>query len=124
MQKIERDAIVIEGLEVHANHGVLPEENVLGQKFVVSMRLYVDMARAGETDDIADAVNYAEVCAFANAFLREHTFKLVERAASALAGAVLERFPKVDALDLRLEKPWAPIGLPLSTVAVEIGRSR
>ena len=35
MQK-KFDEIRIEDLEVFANHGVFPEENTLGQKFVVS----------------------------------------------------------------------------------------
>ena len=34
--KKDYDEIRIEDLEVFANHGVFPEENVLGQKFLVS----------------------------------------------------------------------------------------
>lgn len=34
------DKITIDKLEVFANHGVYPEENVLGQKFVISVVLY------------------------------------------------------------------------------------
>ena len=30
------DKIKISNLEIFANHGVFPEENVLGQKFIVS----------------------------------------------------------------------------------------
>ena len=41
------DKIKIEDLEVFANHGVFPEENVLGQKFVVSAVMYTDTRRAG-----------------------------------------------------------------------------
>ena len=36
------DQIKIENLEIFANHGVYPEENRLGQKFLVSSILYVD----------------------------------------------------------------------------------
>ena len=39
---MELDQIKIEGLEIFANHGVFPEENVLGQKFIVSATLYTD----------------------------------------------------------------------------------
>ena len=38
------DKIKIEDLEVFANHGVFPEENVLGQKFVVSAVMYTDLS--------------------------------------------------------------------------------
>ena len=54
------DKIAIEGLEVFANHGVFPEENKLGQKFVVSVTLYTDTRRAGETDDLSASIHYGE----------------------------------------------------------------
>ena len=48
---MELDQIKIEGLEIFANHGVFPEENVLGQKFIVSATLYTDTRKAGKTDE-------------------------------------------------------------------------
>ena len=36
------DQIKIENLEIFANHGVYPEENRLGQKFLVSAVLFTD----------------------------------------------------------------------------------
>ena len=56
------DRISIEGLEVFANHGVFPEENALGQKFVVSVTFYTDTRRAGETDDLSASIHYGEAC--------------------------------------------------------------
>ena len=52
------DKIKITDLEVFANHGVFPEENTLGQKFLVSAVLYTDTRRAGLTDDLTASVNY------------------------------------------------------------------
>lgn len=118
------DKIVIEGLEVFANHGVYPEETALGQKFVVSLTLYADLSRAGATDDLGASIDYGNVCHAADAYLREHTFKLIEAAAEGLAGHLLDRYPALVGLRVRLEKPWAPIALPLATVAVEIERVR
>ena len=40
------DRIRIIDLEVFANHGVFPEENALGQKFVISADLYTDTRKA------------------------------------------------------------------------------
>ena len=36
MDETRFDKIEIKELEIFANHGVYPEENVLGQKFVIS----------------------------------------------------------------------------------------
>ena len=46
------DKIEIKNLEIFANHGVFPEENVLGQKFVISATLYTDTRKAGLTDEL------------------------------------------------------------------------
>ena len=62
--KKDYDEIRIEDLEVFANHGVFPEENVLGQKFLVSAVLYTDTRRAGLTDDLSASIHYGEVSAY------------------------------------------------------------
>lgn len=116
------DEIIIENLEVFANHGVFPEETRLGQKFLVSMHLHVDTRRAGLTDELTASVHYGEVCEFVTAYLKEHTYKLIEAAAEQTARAVLLRWPLIRGLTFELKKPWAPVGLPLESVSVRIER--
>lgn len=118
------DKIAIEGLEVFANHGVFPEENKLGQKFVVSVTLYTDTRRAGETDDLSASIHYGEAAHAIDEFMRVHTFKLIETAAESVAAMLLDRYPGAYGVRVKLEKPWAPVGLPLRTVSVEIERAR
>ena len=55
------DRITVEGLEVFANHGVYPEENALGQKFIVSLVLYADLRAAGEHDNLDASIDYGSV---------------------------------------------------------------
>lgn len=116
------DEIRIEDLEVFANHGVFPEENVLGQKFLVSAVLYTDTRRAGKTDDLTASIHYGEVCTFIDRYLREHTFKLLERAAESLAEELLLNTQNLRKVRIEIKKPWAPVGLPLKTVSVSIER--
>ncbi|MBE6469134.1 MAG: dihydroneopterin aldolase [Coriobacteriaceae bacterium] len=118
------DRILITGLEVFANHGVYPAENELGQKFVVSLTLFADLRRAGEADDLEASIDYGAVCHEVDAFLRERTFKLIEAAAEGVASLLLGAHPQLLAVRVRLEKPWAPVGLPLASCAVEIERAR
>lgn len=118
------DKIAIEGLEVFANYGVFPEENKLGQKFVVSVTLYTDTRRAGETDDLSASIHYGEAAHAIDEFMRVHTFKLIETAAESVAAMLLDRYPGAYGVRVKLEKPWAPVGLPLRTVSVEIERTR
>lgn len=116
------DKISIKGLEVFANHGVYPEENKLGQKFVVNAVLYVDTRSAGLTDDLEKSVNYGTVCHQITQFLTANTYKLIERASEELARHLLISNPLIHEIDIEIEKPGAPIGLPLETVSVKIHR--
>lgn len=118
------DYILIENLTLFANHGVLPEENRLGQKFVLSGRLYMDLSEAGETDDINKTVNYAELCAMITEYTRAHTCRLIESAVSQIADEILIRYPLIKKAELILRKPWAPIGLPIDCAGVSVTRER
>lgn len=122
MREMKQDIIRISGLEVFANHGVFPEENVLGQKFVVNAVLYTDTRKAGRTDDLSASIHYGEVCAFIDGFLKKHTFALIERAAECLAEELLLKTKGLDRVRLEIAKPWAPVKYPLKTVSVEIER--
>ena len=51
------DEIRIVDLEVFANHGVFPEENALGQKFIVNLVLRGDFSAACKSDALDDSVD-------------------------------------------------------------------
>lgn len=116
------DEIIITDLEVFANHGVFPEENTLGQKFIFTIKLYTDTRRAGKTDELKDSINYGDVASFVTEFTKSHTVKLLEVAAEQLAEAMLLRYELVKGISVEIKKPWAPIGLPLREASVKIER--
>lgn len=114
------EIIRIKDLEIFAKHGVLKEENVLGQKFLVSADIYGDLKKAAENDDISLSTDYAQVCIRINEFLNENTFALIETAAQKTAETILLDFPLAEKVDVEIKKPWAPVGLPLDYVSVKI----
>ena len=116
------DKIHIKNLEVFAKHGVFPEENVLGQKFVISAVLYTSTREAGKTDDLTKSIHYGEVSQFITEFMEQNTFQLLETVAERLAEELLLRTEHLEKVSLEIKKPWAPVGLPLETVSVEIER--
>ena len=116
------DKIHIKNLEVFGKHGVLPEENRLGQKFKVNATLYLSTRESGLKDDLRKTIHYGEVSHFMTDFMVEHTFQLIEAAAEQMARAVLLQFPNLEKIWLEVVKPWAPIGLPLEAVSVEVER--
>lgn len=116
------DKIKIEELEVYAYHGVYPEENEKGQIFYVNAMLFTDTYKAGTTDTLEFSTDYGEVCHFITEYMQSHTCKLLEAVAEKLAEAILCQFPLLEAVELEIRKPQAPIGLPFGSVSVQIHR--
>ncbi len=118
------DRIRIKGLEVFANHGVFEEENVLGQKFIVNLDMYMSTRKAGINDDIRESVDYGEVCILVKDAMTSKNYKLIESVAEAIAAEILLKYPEISEVDVEVEKPWAPVMMPLQTVSVKINRKR
>lgn len=118
------DQIQIQDLEVYAKHGVYVEENILGQKFLVSITMDVDLSKPGQTDKIEDSIDYGAVCHFVTDFMQQYTFHLIEAAAENLADKLLFQYSRIQKIWIQVKKPWAPIGLPVQNVSVAIERKR
>ena len=116
------DYITIENLEVFANHGMFEEELNLGQKFLVSARLYFDAGPAGRTDDLTKSVNYAEACSDITKWMKTNRCRLIETVAERLASKLLKDYKVVREVRVTVKKPWAPIGLPLECVSITVER--
>ncbi len=117
------DRIRISGLKIFAHHGVYEEEKVRGQTFDINAVLYMNMEKAGKSDELSDAVDYGAVCLFIDSYMRENHFNLLEALAEHMARALLLQYPEIEKIDLEIEKPDAPIPLRFETVSVRIVRS-
>jgi dihydroneopterin aldolase len=118
------DMIFIKGISVHAHHGVLDYEGVVGQRFIIDMELTADIVEASHSDRLSDTVSYANVVATAVAAFKDVNYKLLERAAGAVADAVLDDFSKITAIKVTVHKPHAPIAAIFDDVGVVLTRVR
>ena len=116
------DQICIENLEIFAHHGVFPEENVLGQKFIVSAILETDTRKAGKTDDLEQSIHYGLVSEDIKKILEENTYQLLERIAEVVCEELLKKYKLLKGITLEIKKPWAPLLLPVESVSVKIHR--
>ncbi len=117
------DVISIKNLEIFSNHGVLKEENILGQKFLISVEISLSTRNAGTTDNIELSADYAEVCHLIKDIMENNTFRLIETAAEKISETVLLKFKNAVKIKTEIKKPWAPIMLSLQYVSVIIERS-
>lgn len=115
------DVIHLRGLEFYAYHGALPEEQVLGQKFIIDMDLYTDLSRAGISDQVKDTIHYGEVYQVIETCVRGDKYQLIEFLAEKIAQTVLGQFA-CTSVRVEVHKPQAPIAGIFRDVSVEIWR--
>ena len=118
------DQILINDLHIYAYHGVNPEEKERGQNFYLDLILDADLSVPCKTDRVEDTVSYAKVIKRVLPAFTAEKFDLIERAADAVAEAVLADFPQVSAVDVTVKKPEAPVKAEFGCVAVRIRRER
>ncbi|AET65840.1 dihydroneopterin aldolase [Desulfosporosinus orientis DSM 765] len=117
------DVIHLRGLEFYAYHGVMPEEQVLGQRFIIDMDLYYDLSKAGSSDSVEDTIHYGEVYQVIKACVTEEKHQLIERLAEVIAQRVLEQFV-CKTVRVEVHKPQAPVPGIFRDVSIEIWRGR
>ena len=118
------NTIFIQGLLIHARHGVMDHEAEVGQRFVIDLELSTDLSESSRTDRLAHTVSYAEVVNAATAAFADQNYRLLERAAGAVADSILGSFPRVSAVKVTVHKPHAPIAAIFHDVGVIITRTR
>ena len=118
------DTIFVTGLSIHARHGVMDHETEVGQRFVIDLELYTDLSEPSRSDRLADTVSYADVVATTTAAFKTTNYKLLERAAGAVADAILSNFPRIRAVKITVHKPHAPIAAIFDDVGIVLTRSR
>lgn len=118
------DKITMKNMAFYAYHGVLEEEKVLGQKFHVDAELFLDLKRAGKTDDLDETVSYAMVYETIKAVMLKEKFDLLEALAHKICGEILLSFEKIEGILLKIEKPGAPVEGSYDYFAVEVKRKR
>lgn len=117
------DKIIGKGLSFMACHGVLPEEKVTPQKFIVDLELYKDLRQAGLSDDLSKTINYDEVYQDVKEIVEGNSFDLIEKLAETIADNILNKYP-ISAIKVIVYKPNAPVNGEFEYFAVDIYRQK
>lgn len=118
------NVIEIRGLEISACHGVNPDEKTEPQKFIIDADIKTDFYVAAKDDDISGTVNYAKACKLITATVQGNVFNLIEKLAYECAFAILENFPRAEAVTVTVKKPEAPMSRKFDYVAVRVALER
>jgi 7,8-dihydroneopterin aldolase/epimerase/oxygenase len=102
------DCIHLTNIRCYGYTGALPEEQILGQWFVVDLAISVDLGAAGQSDRLEDTLDYRQVIATVQRIVKNERFTLLERLATVIAESILS-FDLVSQVQVKLHKPAAPI---------------
>ena len=118
------DKIKLTGLDFYGYHGCLSEEREQGQQFLVDITMYADLKPAGEPDDLAARVNYAEGYETAKQIAEGEPCRLIEAVGERIASAILKGYDKVQKVRVTVHKPQAPIPGKFEDAAICVVRTR
>jgi len=117
------DRISLRGLAGFGYHGVYPEERRDGQRFVVDVTCAIDLSVAAASDDLTHTVHYGELAEAIVADIERDPLDLIEALADRIARTCLQA-PRVEAVEVTVHKPAAPIPVEVADVAVTLTRSK
>lgn len=117
------DRIELRGLKVRGHHGVFDHERRDGQDFIIDITVWVDLAAAAATDDLADTVDYGALATRAAEIVGGPPRNLIETVSAEIAEDVMSD-ERIHAVEVVVHKPSAPIPLAFDDVAVVARRSR
>ena len=122
---MSEDRILLADMIFHGRHGTLQAEHDLGQPFVVSVEMHLDLRPAGTSDDLTKTVDYSEVHRMARDIVEGPPVQLTETLAERIAARTLDEHPVIEAAKVKVVKPHVRLDdTVLAGSAVEILRRR
>lgn len=118
------DRMVLKRIVFYGYHGVYPEENRLGQKYIVDLDLRLDLQRAAHSDDVNDTVNYADIHARVKEIVEGPPVKLIETLTEKIASVLLRTYTSIIEATVSVTKPNPPFDITFDGVTVELRRTR
>jgi len=124
MSKRVRDRIILKDLAFYGYHGVMLEENKLGQRFRIDLECGMNLTRAGHTDEVEATVSYADIYDIVKKATEDTRFKLIEALAQHIVDCLFAAFLPMEWIKVRIRKPEAPIAAVAGEFAIELYRER
>jgi dihydroneopterin aldolase len=118
------DRMLLKRMVFFGYHGVYPEENKLGQKYIVDLDLSMDLSRAAQSDDVEDTVNYAEIHSLVKGIVEGQPVKLIETLCEKIASTLLGTYTSIIKATVSVTKPNPPFDITFDGVTVEFRRQR
>ncbi|MEN6619201.1 MAG: dihydroneopterin aldolase [Rikenellaceae bacterium] len=105
----ERNLVELVNMEFYSHHGHFKEEQVIGNKFIVSFSAETDVITPAMSDDLKDALNYQELYNLISEEMAV-TSRLMENVAGRILNRVKSTYPQVKWAQVSISKLNPPVG--------------
>ncbi len=109
--------IEIEGMEFYAYHGHYEEEQIVGNRFLVDLKIETNCRKAAESDQIEDAVNYQTAYKIIKSEMQKKS-NLLENLAGRIVDALYENLDNMKSVSIKLSKMNPPMGGKIKKVSI------
>ena len=109
----------LNNLQFYSYHGVKAEEQSLGGRYQVDADIWYNPMSAVISDDVSKAVNYEEIVFSINELVSGDSYNLIETLCFEIAQEILEKFPLIEKVTVRLRKLSVPLKHIIDHVEVE-----
>ncbi len=113
--------IEIEGMQFYAFHGHYESEQLVGNKFIVTIKIKTDSSMASVSDNLDDAINYQTIYTIIKNEMAVKS-RLLEHVSKRILDAVYSRFPEIKKAKLKISKMNPAMGGEIEKVSVSIKR--
>ena len=112
-----KSLIRLNKMKFYAFHGVMEQEQKVGNTYMIDLKLYADLSKASETDNLDDTINYAEIYNIVKAEM-EIPSKLLEHVAGRILRKIKTAFSGIEKVEICLAKERPPMGGEVESAAV------
>ncbi|MHC1778865.1 MAG: dihydroneopterin aldolase [Bacteroidales bacterium] len=122
MKEGEKNILELVNMEFYAYHGCFREEQIIGNKFTVTLTIETDLSVPAESDELSDAVNYQELYKLVRREM-EITSKLLENVANRITSSIHKSFPEIKKITVSISKLNPPVGGKVEASRVVLSKS-
>jgi dihydroneopterin aldolase len=110
--------IALEGMKFQSGIGFYKEEQLLGNKIEVSVKMMIDSNIEERMDDINNTINYEEIYILIKHVVAKPA-KLIEQVVKRIIMQIASDYPSIKNIQVRVSKINPPIGGQVERVWVE-----
>lgn len=114
--------IEIENMEFHANHGHFAEEQVIGNTFLLDLKIEYDSDKAQDSDNLKDTVNYQRAYEIVKREMKISSH-LLEHVGARILDSLMKELNGIESAQVKVSKVNPPMGGKIQKVSVTLRKT-